>query len=339
MRQGAKEIRRRGPARQRARPSPTSWRAALDKVAERLGAATGGRDGETARLSDQLAKTQELRDRLSELQKTMDALSKAGDTRSRARQGSRAARTAGGQGKQPGAEGRDGQVRPAGHVRRRPRRRGAAPAARGRRQDARGAAAGRGSAEAESRDAEGRHDARAVAAQHLGAGHRKLQAGFREVGIAQEEPAGRARADRIAAVGSTARAREQGAPERRPARRRVGHAIASWSIAITSPSPRREGSRGRLRSDDTTTCSLPSLLPWWGYVLAFARRARACLAGLHARADAARRGHARAAGRPSRADPAAVDRHPVAARAGGAAVGREQQPPADPGRRLAQHAA
>jgi hypothetical protein len=50
---------------------------ALDKVAERLGSADGARDGEAARLSEQLAKTQELRDRLSELQQKMDALAGA----------------------------------------------------------------------------------------------------------------------------------------------------------------------------------------------------------------------------------------------------------------------
>ena len=48
-------------------------------------------------------------------------------------------------------------------------------------------------------------------------GTEAIQAGFREVGIAQEEPAGRARADRVAAVRSAARARESRAAERRPA--------------------------------------------------------------------------------------------------------------------------
>jgi hypothetical protein len=49
---------------------------ALDKVAEQLGAAAGARDTESARLSDQLSRTQELRDRLSKLQRSMDELSK-----------------------------------------------------------------------------------------------------------------------------------------------------------------------------------------------------------------------------------------------------------------------
>ena len=92
---------------------PEELARGLDKVAERLGAATGGRDGETARLSDQLAKTQELRDRLGELQKTMDALSKSGDPAKPGQEGQPGAAATpasrGGEGKQPGAEGRDGQ--------------------------------------------------------------------------------------------------------------------------------------------------------------------------------------------------------------------------------------
>ena len=52
----------------------------LDRVAERLGAAAGGRDGETTRLSDQLARTQELRDRMGELQRTLGELERAGDS-------------------------------------------------------------------------------------------------------------------------------------------------------------------------------------------------------------------------------------------------------------------
>ena len=47
-------------------------------MAERLGAATGARDGETDRLSEQLARTQELRDRLNDLQRSIDALARAG---------------------------------------------------------------------------------------------------------------------------------------------------------------------------------------------------------------------------------------------------------------------
>ena len=53
---------------------------ALDKVAERLGAAAGSRDGETTRLSEQLSRAQELRDRLGRLQRSMDELQKQADS-------------------------------------------------------------------------------------------------------------------------------------------------------------------------------------------------------------------------------------------------------------------
>jgi hypothetical protein len=49
---------------------PEELARALDQVAERLGDATGGRDGETAKLSEQLSRTQELRDRLDRLQRS-----------------------------------------------------------------------------------------------------------------------------------------------------------------------------------------------------------------------------------------------------------------------------
>ena len=47
---------------------------AMDKVADQLGAASGERDGEAARLSDQLSRAQELRDRVSRLQRSMEEL-------------------------------------------------------------------------------------------------------------------------------------------------------------------------------------------------------------------------------------------------------------------------
>jgi len=115
MRESAKAIRQGAKEDPQGQARPEDLARGLDKVAERLGAATGGRDGETARLSDQLARTQELRDRLSELQKTMDALSKAGDAPQPGQDGqgpgAPATRTLrGGVEKQPGAEGRDGQA-------------------------------------------------------------------------------------------------------------------------------------------------------------------------------------------------------------------------------------
>lgn len=51
---------------------------ALDKVGDQLGAASGGRDAESTKLSDQLSRAQELRDRLNRLQRSMDELSKQG---------------------------------------------------------------------------------------------------------------------------------------------------------------------------------------------------------------------------------------------------------------------
>ena len=54
--------------------NPGEFARALDKAAERLGAANGEQDSETSRLSEQLSRTQELRDRLSKLQRTMDEL-------------------------------------------------------------------------------------------------------------------------------------------------------------------------------------------------------------------------------------------------------------------------
>lgn len=81
---------------------PDELARALDRVAERLGAANGEQDSETAKLSEQLGRTQELRDRLSELQRTMDALARE--------QG----QTPGQQpGQKPGAAGGDGQSTPA----------------------------------------------------------------------------------------------------------------------------------------------------------------------------------------------------------------------------------
>ncbi len=72
---------------------PEELARALDKVAERLGSATGGRDGETARLSEQLSRTQELRDRLERLQRSMSELEKQGA-----------------QSAQPGSQGQEGST-------------------------------------------------------------------------------------------------------------------------------------------------------------------------------------------------------------------------------------
>ena len=81
MRQSAQAMRQPRPAGEGGAAKPDELARALDKVAERLGAATGAQDGEAGRLSEQLARTQELRDRLTELQRTMDALARTGESR------------------------------------------------------------------------------------------------------------------------------------------------------------------------------------------------------------------------------------------------------------------
>jgi hypothetical protein len=64
--------------KQAAGNSPEELARAMDNVAERLGGATGGRDEETARLSEQLSNAQELRDRLGRLQRSMEELKQQG---------------------------------------------------------------------------------------------------------------------------------------------------------------------------------------------------------------------------------------------------------------------
>jgi len=85
---------------------PEDLARALDKVAERLGAATGDRDSETQRLSEQLARTQELRDRLSDVQQAMDALAKA---EQQGQQGQPSPPSPG-PSPQPGADGKQGST-------------------------------------------------------------------------------------------------------------------------------------------------------------------------------------------------------------------------------------
>lgn len=79
MRQSAGAMRQAQPGAEGGAGRPDELARALDRVAERLGAANGEQDGEAAKLSEQLARTQELRDRLGELQRSMDALAQAGD--------------------------------------------------------------------------------------------------------------------------------------------------------------------------------------------------------------------------------------------------------------------
>jgi hypothetical protein len=106
MRQSAQSLRQSPSGADAGTGQPDELARALDKVAERLGAATGGQDTEAARLSEQLARTQELRDRLSEVQRTMDALARAGESRDGQPQGQPGERgQPGQQAGQPGAQG------------------------------------------------------------------------------------------------------------------------------------------------------------------------------------------------------------------------------------------
>ena len=111
MRESAQAMRKGGgaePAAASANPkadTPGELARALDQVADRLGAATGGRDGETARLSEQLSRTQELRDRLERLQRSMGELEKQGAQGAQSAEGARGAQSA-----QPGSQGQDGST-------------------------------------------------------------------------------------------------------------------------------------------------------------------------------------------------------------------------------------
>lgn len=77
---------------------------ALDRVAEQLGSASGDRDTEAARLSDQLSRAQELRDRVSRLQRSMEELEKGAQSAQSA-QGAQGAPS----GQPGGSAGQDGR--------------------------------------------------------------------------------------------------------------------------------------------------------------------------------------------------------------------------------------
>ncbi|MEO7133203.1 MAG: DUF4175 family protein, partial [Vicinamibacterales bacterium] len=96
MREAAQAIRQGQPADEKSPASAGEIARALDKVGDQLGAATGSRDAESSKLSEQLSRAQELRDRLGRLQRSMDDLAK----------GAQGAQD--GQGAKPGAEGKDG---------------------------------------------------------------------------------------------------------------------------------------------------------------------------------------------------------------------------------------
>ena len=112
MRQAAQLMRQPGQG-DAAALRPDELARALDRVGERLGAANGEQDSEAAKLSEQLARTQELRDRLGDLQRTMDALAREQGQQPGQQPGQKPGQP-GGQGQsssaqgQPGANGQQG---------------------------------------------------------------------------------------------------------------------------------------------------------------------------------------------------------------------------------------
>jgi hypothetical protein len=96
MRESAQAMRQAQAGDEKSSASAGEIARALDKVADQLGAATGARDTEASRLSEQLSRAQELRDRLNSLQRSMEELEKGA-------QGAQGA-----QGAKPGAQGAPG---------------------------------------------------------------------------------------------------------------------------------------------------------------------------------------------------------------------------------------
>lgn len=102
MRESAQAMRQGwGQGTEKASGAADEIARALDKVADQLGSASGDRDTEAARLSDQLSRAQELRDRVSRLQRSMEELEKGA-------QGSPGAPGAPGADAQPGQPGQPG---------------------------------------------------------------------------------------------------------------------------------------------------------------------------------------------------------------------------------------
>ncbi|HYE87712.1 MAG TPA: DUF4175 family protein [Vicinamibacterales bacterium] len=102
MRESAQSMRQGQPNQQQGGADADDIARALDRVAEQLGSATGNRDAETARLSEQLSQAQELRDRVSRLQRSMEELQKQGAQSAPGNQGTQGAPSP------PGSAGRDG---------------------------------------------------------------------------------------------------------------------------------------------------------------------------------------------------------------------------------------
>ena len=109
MRDSAQAM-RQGGGQEKAGASADELARALDQVAERLGDATGGRDGETAKLSEQLSRTQDLRDRLARLQRSMEELKEQGAQGAQSAKGAQGAEGAQGAQPKPGSEGQEGST-------------------------------------------------------------------------------------------------------------------------------------------------------------------------------------------------------------------------------------
>ena len=92
-------------AQQASRQGEAAARA-LDQIAERLGAASGSKDADSRRLSDQLAKTQELREKIAGIERDIDKLQ-----RENAQQPQRGDRQ---DGQNDGQQGQQGQPGPQG---------------------------------------------------------------------------------------------------------------------------------------------------------------------------------------------------------------------------------
>jgi hypothetical protein len=97
----------------RAQAAPAAELArALDKVADKLSSATGAKDGETQKMSDQRARAQELRDKLAETSRQIEKMARAGQSGQPGQTGEagragQAGRS--GESGQPGQSGRGGE--------------------------------------------------------------------------------------------------------------------------------------------------------------------------------------------------------------------------------------
>ncbi len=88
MRRSAESLRQPGGRDEQASPAPDASRQAarqgeevaraLDRIADRLGTASGAYDANARKLSDQLSKTQELRDKVAGLERSIDELKREG---------------------------------------------------------------------------------------------------------------------------------------------------------------------------------------------------------------------------------------------------------------------